>query len=64
MNKFSLTACCLIILTACVGCYSQYSHFSNEPVEYSIEGGESFDLGDASSDDGDVGNEELVSFDE
>jgi hypothetical protein len=61
MNKFSLLACSLIILTTCVGCYSQYNRFS-QPDEYYIEGGESFEFGNSSFDDEDIGNEELVSF--
>jgi hypothetical protein len=62
MNKYSLLACSLLILTTCVGCYSHYNRFVNEPIEYYIEGGEPFDLNTSSFDDEDVGNEELVSF--
>lgn len=62
MNKYYLLACSLVILTTCVGCYSQYNRFTNEPGEYYIEGGEPFDLSSSSFEDEDVGNEELVSF--
>ncbi len=62
MNKYSLLACCLVVLTTCVGCYSHYNRFSQEPGEYYIEGGEPFEFSSSSMADEDVGNEELVSF--